>query len=223
MTHAEAIPTPARLHAHGSPLSRWLRAARLILARDGVGALARRGVRRLWLRERYLVYVRPLVDEAGHTSPPGPVSVRRASAPERADLARCTDDLGAAQYWDVLDPGAECYLGWDGDRIVAVHWVSTTHETNGLVTLEPGDCVIGPCVTTPAYRGRGIYPMMLSAICRDRRTQGQRRAYMVVNVDNHASVRGIEKAGFRQTQRMTLTRVLGWQRVGAVPAWEGDS
>jgi len=220
MNQAETIPA---LDAHGGGLTRWLRAARLALHRHGVGSLVRSGLRRLWLRECYVVYVRPLVDEAAVTSPSGSITVRRATASDRAQLARCTEDLGAAQYWDALDPDAECYLGWDEDRIVAVHWVSTTHETNGLVTLEPGDCVIGPCVTAPISRGRGIYPMMLSAICRDRRMQGQRRAYMVVNVDNHASIRGIEKAGFRQIQRKTLTRLLGWQCVGTPPAPGGDA
>jgi len=220
MTHAESISPLASLPARSSGWSRWVRAARLMLARDGVAALARRGWRRLWLRERYLVYVRALTDDDAAAPSPGPITIRRASAADRARLAGCADDLGAAQYWDVLDPTAECYLGWDGERIVAVHWVSTTHETNGLVALAAGDCVIGPCVTAPSYRGRGIYPMVLAAICRDRRRLGQRRAYMVVNVDNHASIRGIEKAGFQRTQRMTLTRRLGRQRVAASGAGE---
>ncbi len=193
--------------------TRWLRGAQQVLGREGVRGLLRRGVRRLWLHERYFVYVRRLTEQTAPLLAAGLTAVRRADRQEWARLADSPTDFGPAQYWDVMDPTADCYLGWAGDRVVGVHWVSATHETNGLVDLEPGDCVIGPCATSPNDRGRGIYPMMLAHICADRQRRGARRAFMVVNVNNQSSIRGIEKAGFLRANTVTLTRLLGWQRV----------
>lgn len=49
------------------------------------------------------------------------------------------------------------------------------------------------CETIPEARGKGYYPMLLSYIQNDFRNK---ELYMIVDQDNVASIRGIEKAGF---------------------------
>lgn len=61
--------------------------------------------------------------------------------------------------------------------------------------MDRNDLEIGPCYTYPAFRGKGIYPKVLSEICR-RRGNDTSSFYMIVDETNLPSIRGIEKAGF---------------------------
>ena len=76
--------------------------------------------------------------------------------------------------------------------------------------------MIGNCFTLPAWRGRGLYPRLLVATCQHLSSQGHRRAIITCAPDNLASVRGIEKAGFRRIKTVCslviLTRWIAWQR-----------
>ena len=59
--------------------------------------------------------------------------------------------------------------------------------------LPNGAAEIGPCSTEQDYRGRGIYPRVLTHILVN---GGYQSYYMLVHDTNTASIRGIEKAGF---------------------------
>jgi len=206
---------------------RLLVAAARVLRHDGIRGMIKRLRRHLFLRELYYVYVRSLEQAERIPFPRGLTAVRRATSADRNALAGAGEDFGAMAWWDAVDPEADCYVGLDGERLVAVHWVSTDKEVNGLVPLEEGDFVIGPCATAPSHRGRGIYPAVLSCICAERRSRGERRAFMVVAQDNHASIRGIEKAGFRRAGEALLIRRMGRRRVerrfDSPPVAEGDT
>ena len=193
--------------------TRWFRATLLVLHEEGPTAVARYAARRAYLHQRFFLYERRLTADEAIPLPAGLTSVRSATPAERNALLHAREDFAAASYWEVIQPDAECYVGLDGYRIVSVHWLSSTEESNMLVELEPGDFVIGPCVTAASHRGRGIYPAMIRAVCAQRYRQGQRRAYMVVNVHNSPSIRGIEKAGFRRVGTADLRRLAGLQRV----------
>ncbi len=49
------------------------------------------------------------------------------------------------------------------------------------------------CETIPEARGKGYYPLLLNYIQND---MPKKNLYMIVDVTNSASIRGIEKAGF---------------------------
>lgn len=61
--------------------------------------------------------------------------------------------------------------------------------------MDRDDLEIGSCYTYPVFRGKGIYPKVLSAICR-RRANDTSTFYMIVDETNLPSIKGIEKAGF---------------------------
>ena len=60
--------------------------------------------------------------------------------------------------------------------------------------------IISNCLTFPAYRGQGLYPLVLRASLQHLAAQGFSRAIITCAPDNIASVRGIEKAGFRRVK-----------------------
>ena len=71
--------------------------------------------------------------------------------------------------------------------------------------LNKSDYCIGPCVTYPEFRGKGIYPAVLNAICQSYPTDTI--FYMIVSDTNLPSIRGIEKAGFENVGRVKKTGV----------------
>lgn len=61
--------------------------------------------------------------------------------------------------------------------------------------MNKNDLEIGPCFTNPAFRGKGIFPKVLSEICR-RRGNNTQTFYIFADEKNIPSIKGIEKAGF---------------------------
>lgn len=63
--------------------------------------------------------------------------------------------------------------------------------------LQKGDYEIGPCVTKAQYRRKGSYCFMLNHITTVE-DYSKSNFYMLVNNENEASIKGIEKAGFKR-------------------------
>ena len=61
--------------------------------------------------------------------------------------------------------------------------------------LPPKGIHLCYCETIPQARGKGYYPLLLSYIQNELFPQ---KLYMIVDVTNTASIRGIEKAGFER-------------------------
>lgn len=61
--------------------------------------------------------------------------------------------------------------------------------------LPPKGIHLGFCETVKDERGKGYYPALLQYICRINPTKD---FYMIVKASNTASIRGIEKAGFKR-------------------------
>jgi hypothetical protein len=77
------------------------------------------------------------------------------------------------------------------------------------VKLRRREVEITHCVTLPEFRGRGVYPYMIRSLCIEAASQGAQRVFMITDIANMASQRGMEKAG--------LTRH------GAITRWELSS
>ena len=61
--------------------------------------------------------------------------------------------------------------------------------------LPPKGIHLGFCETIKEERGKGYYPALLQYICRENKMKD---LHMIVAINNVASIRGIEKAGFRR-------------------------
>lgn len=67
---------------------------------------------------------------------------------------------------------------------------------------------IGNCVTSEDYRGQSIYPKMIYRIATGLLGKGVGEIFIIVNSDNIASIRGIEKAGFELFASVKAKRFL---------------
>ena len=95
-------------------------------------------------------------------------------------------------------------------------WVKHTPQTVNLhwavpMRLKKNEAFIHYCETAPSARGMNIYPAVLSRICNDFR---EKASIMIsCNAKNSASIRGIEKAGFRERERVQVLIIMGIKRV----------
>lgn len=65
--------------------------------------------------------------------------------------------------------------------------------------------LIGDCFTNDQYRGKGIYPAVISHILN--KFIPKNNVYMLVSPENIPSIRGIEKAGLRLIGRLRCLRI----------------
>ena len=119
--------------------------------------------------------------------------------------------LGRLYFW-LISRGKFCifYLQHKGK---IVHTSYVVPPCGKFSFLHEGDFEIGPCMTVGDYRGRGCYPYVLNAIT-ERKACGTGNYYMIVRDDNSASVKGIEKAGFRLCGTVTRSRIRKAYRKG---------
>lgn len=103
----------------------------------------------------------------------------------------------AADAWE-LERGAVLWLGLiDGQLAGASVSRRGEHFRRWFLPLRPHDFVIFRNRTLPEFRGRGLCPAIMRHVIRTERT-GDAKAYIDCRVFNHASIRSIEKTGFRR-------------------------
>lgn len=73
--------------------------------------------------------------------------------------------------------------------------------------LTGGSIEIGPCATNKKWRGRGIYPSVLKAIVQTE-LSGNDMAFMIIDSENKASIKGVTKAGFKRVSEVTKSKYL---------------
>lgn len=163
----------------------------------------------LWSEARWLVYKIDIADYQ-----------RGASLP----LSRCHlgfDSLQELNYFKAiafpeeirtrLDSGARCNGFFIDSALVNIAWI-----TGGYLEMEPGVCIrevgcvgIFDCYTLPEHRSKGIYTDALIQLIGAVRGEGATLALIAVDPVNHASIKGIERAGFEPFYRLTRVRRFG--------------
>jgi glycosyltransferase involved in cell wall biosynthesis len=98
--------------------------------------------------------------------------------------------------------GDICFLARANGEYTHYAWVrfkeADVTEIKKRVNFGKSSGVIYNCYTYPKFRGRNIYPYVLSKILDFLKEHGYRSAYIYAKASNYPSLRGIEKAGFRE-------------------------
>lgn len=137
------------------------------------------------------------------------------------DLVSALSALGgmdaSAEFLKRFETGRHCYAAWVGEQIVAYGWVSFEDEYIGELNLRirllPGEVYLWDCVTTPPFRGNHLYSALLAYILGELRAQKLCRAWIGADLDNIASQKGIERAGFHHVADLAVARVLALRQV----------
>ncbi len=102
------------------------------------------------------------------------------------------------------------YVVFYSCKIVHESWVSFDTLLPSQFGFDSRFPVIGYSHTLPTYRGKSIYPCVLNYILHDLRTRNiSSNAYILVNPENKASIRGIEKVGFELVAHLKGLRIVG--------------
>lgn len=133
-----------------------------------------------------------------------------------ADLERARSSLQRVPWefkCDLYDGVKDFFIYRDVDSGAPGHisWIYYEQDPNRTLRLGAKECEIMFGLTLPEYRGRGLFPSALKAIQRYLKAQGYRRCFVSVRDDNVASIRGIEKAGFRLVGTTRFRKIFGFQ------------
>ena len=111
----------------------------------------------------------------------------------------------------LLQPGRCCYVAKRNGQLAHWSWTFDDVALPGQFGFNTQLPVIGNCFTTESFRGLHIYSRVLAHIRSDIRSQHlAAKVYVLVSPDNIASIKGIERAGFRCLARLSGLRVLGF-------------
>lgn len=112
-----------------------------------------------------------------------------------------------------LAAGQTCAVVLAQGAVVAYCWATTApapvDEIGCLVVPGDDEVYLYDAYTAPAFRGRRLFPAMLSALTARARSRSRRRALIFVLASNVSSARAIEHAGFRRFQAVTRVELCG--------------
>jgi ribosomal protein S18 acetylase RimI-like enzyme len=115
-----------------------------------------------------------------------------------------------------LERGEHFWTAQSQDKIVAYCWATREPveigEVHRVISPRDDEVYLYDAFTFAEYRGQNLYPALLRRILEHSRQAGFRRALIFVMSDNAASIRGVQKAGFQEFQRVTYCNILGFSR-----------
>jgi hypothetical protein len=105
----------------------------------------------------------------------------------------------------------ECYVVIEKGEVTHYSWLFFDVLLPWQFGFDPTVPVIGACVTYPAFRGRHIFTKVLNHIISDLNARSvSDKAYILVSPQNTASIRAIERAGFKRLAHLRGARYFGF-------------
>ena len=133
------------------------------------------------------------------------------SSPEVGSLHKFTNPL--LVKWR-LSQGEVCWVVKVEGEIVSYVWVAfrqeQVEELCKAVKLQEGEFYLYDAFTVPEWRGKGIYPAILSRQLQHFKEEGFKRALIFTVEENIASRRGITRSGFNHFQTIEITKILNF-------------
>jgi RimJ/RimL family protein N-acetyltransferase len=122
--------------------------------------------------------------------------------------------LSRAAINNRFDQGERCFAVVDGGEIGSYMWLRfgtvRMSELYLVVKLRPNQAWFINAVTVKRIRGRGYYPNLYRYIVKTLEAEGFDEFFGHVEERNIASIRGLEKAGYKRVVRVQM-RKLFWK------------
>ena len=116
-------------------------------------------------------------------------------------------DLGLDIQAETLPKGKKKYFITENG--VSVHSSFLYNTLHILKLIQKKGPAIGDCFTNPDFRGKSIYPFVISYISNEVLIKNKiSEVFIIVNSENRSSIRGIEKAGFKKYSSIKAKRWL---------------
>lgn len=135
------------------------------------------------------------------------LNIRRVVYESEIEELNAWEPEAISQHKKRYSDGEVCYIAYWGGRCVHRSWVRVTPGMAWAlypffkIRLGADSVLVHACATDEKFRGRGIYPAVLSKIIQD--FQGK-RIYISASIENNSSRKGIERAGFRLVKQESV-------------------
>ena len=192
----------------------------------GIGGLLRKTAgylrRTCWSEVQWLLYVRALEDGVPQVGE----SVKRRELGFEA--LRALGYFKARAFPEGIkkrfDDGLVCHGFYADNRLATIGWSSAEYlELEQNVRFEcPRAAGLFDFYTFQEFRSRGYYTNALLQLCVVMKKRHFESAYIAVDPRNPASIRGIERAGFRLALRVTRRRRFGMSQLRVWALRTGD-
>lgn len=144
-----------------------------------------------------------------------PAKIVQANCNNLVDILTFQNSRYIKIFKQFLDSGDKGYFGYLNSKCVHRSWIQFGEKEVSLAPfikrkINKDEAYIHYCETAPEARGKNIYPAVLSRIVNDFKDK-YKNIYISTNIKNIASRRGIEKAGFRERERVHLLIIFGIQ------------
>jgi RimJ/RimL family protein N-acetyltransferase len=121
----------------------------------------------------------------------------------------------ASRLWeffcDIYDGVSDFFIFKDKAEIGHISWIYYKHHHNRILDLSKNEAEIKYSFTEPKFRGRGLYPATLVKIQKYLKDNGYRKVFICVDMENIASIKGIQKSGFEILSRIKIIKFMGLQ------------
>jgi len=105
--------------------------------------------------------------------------------------------------------GRSCYVGRVEGRLATYGWVTFDEEKIGelglSIRMEPGEAYIWNCGTLADFRGRRLYPALVTYIVEALQKDGLRRVWIGTDADNFPSQSGLALTSFQPVADVMVT------------------
>jgi GNAT superfamily N-acetyltransferase len=114
------------------------------------------------------------------------------------------------EFRSFLARGDRGFYAYRDGRVVHRTWVRMGPATErlwhawGAIEVPAGEAYLHYCETAPSARGLGLYPATLAHAAGVARLLGAREVSISTDLENAASRRGIERAGFTEYRRVRV-------------------
>lgn len=124
-----------------------------------------------------------------------------------------------------LETGRSCYGAWVEGQLAAYGWVSFDEEFIGELGLHlrllPGEAYIFDCATLPAFRQKRLFSALLGFMLQELRLGPLCRVWIGADLDNTASQRGIDRAGFHRVADLGESRFSDRSKIWLLQGYPG--
>lgn len=166
----------------------------------GLRAVGKDAIHKIATIETYLAYRVDLHQPLPKLPVLLPISVRRADEEDFTRFRTMPYPFKRhAQFRDKFGID-QCYLALVKDQIANLCWIYYPHEQDRHPTpfriLRSDEAALANSVTLPQFRGMGVFPHMLQALCRKLRDEGYRYCYGYADAENMPSRMTVMETGF---------------------------
>lgn len=91
-----------------------------------------------------------------------------------------------------------CLVGYYDGKPAHIMWIFRHGDYSRFFSLGQNEAEINFCYTAPAFRGKGIYSMMIGAALDLLKKQGVKTVYMATHSTNGPATKAISRAGFKR-------------------------